>query len=55
VEVGSAFDRASGARIKSSFSGGFVADTFLGPFFAGASVGGGGDVRAYFLIGSLIR
>ena len=55
VEVGSAFDRASAARVKSSFSGGFVADTFLGPFFAGGSVGSGGDVRAYFLIGSVIR
>lgn len=55
VEAGSAFDRAQGARIKTSFSGGLVADTFLGPFFAGASVGNGGGVRAYFLIGSLIR
>ncbi len=55
VEVGSAFDRASGARFNSSFTGGLAADTFFGPFFVGASVGNGGTVRAYFIVGALVR
>ncbi len=55
VEIGSAFDRASGARFNSSFTGGLAADTFFGPFFVGASVGNGGAVRAYFIVGALVR
>ena len=55
VEIGSAFDRASGARFNSSFTGGLAADTFFGPFFVGASVGNGGTVRAYFIVGALVR
>ena len=55
VEAGSAFDRPSEARFKTSFTGGLTTDTFFGPFFAGASVGNGGDVRVYFLVGALVR
>jgi hypothetical protein len=43
------------ARFKSSFTTGLTADTLIGPLFAGASVGDGGDVRVYFLIGRLVR
>ena len=55
VEVGSAFDRVSDARLETSFTGGLAADTFFGPFFVGASVGRQGGVRAYFIVGSLVR
>jgi NTE family protein len=55
VEVGSAFDRLSAARFETSFTGGLVADTFFGPFFVGGSVGRSGGVRAYFIVGSLVR
>lgn len=54
VEIGSVFDRLSGARFKSSFTGGLAADTFFGPFFVGGSVGNGGAVRAYFIVGKLV-
>jgi len=55
LEAGSAFDRAGDARFKSSLTAGLVTDTFFGPVFAGASVGNGGDVRAYFLVGARVR
>jgi NTE family protein len=55
IEAGSAFDRPGDAMFKTSFTGGLVTDTFFGPFFAGASVGSGGDVRVYFLVGALVR
>jgi hypothetical protein len=55
VEIGSVFDRLGGARFKSSFTGGLAADTFFGPVFAGASVGNGGAVRAYFIVGTRLR
>jgi len=54
VEVGSVFERLSGARFESSFTAGLAADTFFGPFFVGGSAGNGG-VRAYFIVGSLVR
>ena len=54
VEVGSVFDRLSGAQFKSSFTAGLAADTFFGPVFVGGSVGNGG-VRAYFILGTPIR
>ena len=54
VEIGSVFDRLGGARFKSSFTAGLAADTFFGPFFVGGSVGNGG-VRAYFIVGTLVR
>jgi hypothetical protein len=34
---------------------GLTADTLLGPLFAGGSVGGGGGVRIYFVLGRLVR
>jgi len=55
VEVGSAFDRLSAARVESSFTGGLAADTFFGPFFVGGSVGRRGGVRAYFIVGARVR
>ena len=55
VETGSVFDRLRGASVKSSFTAGLSAYTFLGPFFVGASVGNGGAVRAYFIVGTLVR
>lgn len=54
VELGSAFDQLSGARFKTSFTAGLAADTFFGPFFVGGSVGTGGAVRAYFIVGRLV-
>jgi NTE family protein len=55
VEIGSAFDRLRDASFKSSFTAGLAADTFFGPFFVGGSVGNGGAVRAYFIVGRLVR
>jgi NTE family protein len=55
AEMGSAFESLSGARIKSSLSAGLAADTLLGPFFAGGSVGSGGETRVYFMIGRRVR
>jgi NTE family protein len=55
VEVGSAFDRLDDARFKASFTGGLAADTFLGPFFVGASIGDKGAFRVYFVVGTLVR
>ncbi len=55
VEIGSAFDRLRSARFKSSFTGGLIADTFFGPVFVGGSVGDDGAVRAYFIVGTLVR
>jgi hypothetical protein len=54
LETGSAFDRASDARFRTGATFGLAADTFLGPFFAGASFDKSGG-RAYFLIGASIR
>ena len=55
LEAGSVFQDIDRARVKSSFTTGFAADTFLGPFFVGGSIGNGGDRRAYFLIGRQVR
>jgi outer membrane protein assembly factor BamA len=55
LEIGTVFDRLKGATFKSSVSGGLAADTFFGPVFAGASVGDGGTVRAYFIVGTRVR
>lgn len=55
VEGGGVFAEARRARLRSSFSAGFSADTLLGPFFAGASVSHQGDTRVYFMIGRLVR
>jgi NTE family protein len=55
AEAGSVFEDVSRARLKSSLSGGFSADTLLGPFFAGVSLSHEGEARAYFLVGRLVR
>jgi NTE family protein len=55
VEIGSVFDRQRSRGFESSFTGGLAADTFFGPLFVGGSVGSGGAVRAYFIIGTLVR
>ncbi len=55
IESGSAFDEAADARVKVSFTAGLAADTFFGPLFVGGSVGNGGTVRGYFIVGSLLR
>ncbi len=55
VEIGSAFDQLRDASVKASFTAGFAADTLLGPFFIGGSVGSGGAFRAYFVVGTLLR
>lgn len=54
AEAGSAFDRASEARLRVSVTAGLVADTFFGPVFFGAA-GGNGGFRVYFSVGSLFR
>ena len=54
AEAGSVFDRASRMRVKSAVTGGFAAETALGPVFAGIS-GGSGDAQVYFLIGRQVR
>jgi hypothetical protein len=55
VETGSVFDDLASARFKSSFTAGIASDTLMGPLFAGASVGQGGETRVYFMIGRLVR
>jgi NTE family protein len=55
VETGTVFDRLRGASVNSSFTAGLAADTFLGPFFVGGSVGNGGAARFYFIVGTLVR
>ncbi len=55
AEAGSVFENLQQARLRSSVSAGFAADTLLGPFFAGASVSHQGDTRVYFMIGRLVR
>lgn len=55
VEAGSVFENLQQARLRSSVSAGFAADTLLGPFFAGASVSHQGETRVYFMIGRLVR
>jgi NTE family protein len=55
IEAGSAFDRFKDARRLSSFTAGFAADTVIGPFFIGASIGEQSRFRAYFLVGTVVR
>jgi NTE family protein len=55
VEAGSVFDRLSSAQVKGSFTAGLAADTLLGPFFAGGSLGHNGKLRVYFMMGRLVR
>lgn len=55
IEAGSVFDRVATARVKGSFTAGLAADTLVGPFFAGGSVGHNGKLRVYFMMGRLVR
>jgi NTE family protein len=55
IEAGSAFDKLNDARILSSFTAGLAADTVIGPFFIGASIGEQSRFRAYFLVGTVVR
>lgn len=55
IEAGSAFDQAADARVKTSFTAGLAADTFFGPLFVGGSLGNGGAIRGYFVVGTLLR
>ncbi len=55
LEVGSAFDRLTDARVKSSVTLGLATDTFFGPVFVGASIGNSGTVRVYFILGKAVR
>ncbi len=55
AEAGSVFDDFSRARLKTSVSAGFAADTLVGPIFGGFSVSHRGETRAYFMVGRLVR
>jgi hypothetical protein len=55
AEAGSVFEEISQARVKASLTAGLAVDTFLGPLFAGASVGQGRAVRVYFVVGRWVR
>jgi NTE family protein len=51
LETGRAFDRSDAARFSSNLSGGFIAETRLGPMFLGSSLGQGGRRKLYFSLG----
>jgi NTE family protein len=55
IEAGSAFDKIGDARLQSGFTAGLAADTVIGPFFIGASIGEHSRFRAYFLVGAVVR
>jgi NTE family protein len=55
LENGSAFDEWRDADWESHASGGIVADTLIGPVFAGVSVSADGATRFYLGIGRLFR
>jgi len=55
VELGSAFDHASAARLEGCLTTGVALDTFLGPIFAGASLGNRGAFGVYVSVGRLLR
>ncbi len=56
LEAGSAFDAWSDAAHQWNASGGFVLETFLGPFFIGGSVSlTNGDGRFYVNLGPFVR
>jgi NTE family protein len=54
-EVGSAFDHAKDAEVGFHMSGAVIADTLLGPLFAGLSYGVDGNSRYYLGIGTLFK
>lgn len=47
--------RPGDARVRLSVTAGLAAETFVGPLFAGASVGDGGAYHIYFTLGELFR
>lgn len=56
LEAGSAFEVWEEARVQWNMSGGFVLETFLGPFFIGGSVSlTDGDGRFYVNLGPFVR
>jgi len=54
-EVGSAFDHVKDAEVGFHMSGAVIADTLIGPLFAGLSYGVDGKSRYYLGIGKLFR
>lgn len=54
-EGGSAFEKFSTINYRQSISGGFIAETPLGPVFLGGSVNESGRARFYFSFGRLFR
>ena len=55
IETGSAFDHPSDAKIAGHASGTIIADTLIGPIFAGASAGIDGKSRFYIGIGRILK
>ena len=55
AEAGSAFDRREDAELAGHFSIGIVADTLIGPAFAGASIASDGNSRYFLGIGRIFR
>ena len=55
LEVGSAFDEATKAKIELSGTAGLAFDGYFGRIFFGASVGSHGTTRVFFTFGRLIR
>ena len=53
--MGSAFDHAKDAEVGFHMSGVVIADTLIGPLFAGLSYGVDGNSRYYLGIGALFR
>jgi NTE family protein len=55
LETGSAFNRWDDIDLATHVSTGIVADTLIGPVFAGASFGFDGATRIYIAIGQIFR
>lgn len=55
LETGAAFNRGADREIDTHASTGVIADTLIGPVFAGASLGMDGDSRFYIGIGRIFR
>jgi NTE family protein len=55
LETGSAFERWSAIDPATHVSAGMIADTLIGPLFAGASFGFDGATRVYIAVGQLFH
>jgi NTE family protein len=55
LESGTAFDRGADPELAAHASIGVIADSLLGPIFAGTSLGTGGESRWYIGIGRIFR